>query len=333
MITGKKPGPVPTEQYRLPNLHRIVWQLFGSPSGPIALSHTIACSLGIVLVVICAALLSCGGGSSFPTSGGSSGHAGHVFLIVEENHSYSEVVGNPQMPYLNSLIGQGGLGTQYFANTHPSIGNYFELTTGQIITNNDSFSGTVSVPDIVTALDAARQTWKSYAESLPSVGYTGGDVFPYLRRHNPFTYFTEVRSSSNNLLNLQAFSQFSIDLNHGQLAKFSYIVPNALHDAHNGTLQQADQWLQANIAPLLGSQTFQKDGLLVITFDESASADLAMGGGHVVWVVIGPQAKKGYQSTSVYQHQSTLRLILKSLGATTLPGAANSAPDMTEFLQ
>ena len=136
------------------------------------------------------------------------------------------------VPYLNSLIGQGGLGTQYFANTHPSIGNYFELTTGQIITNNDSFSGTVSVPDIVTALDTARQTWKSYAESLPSVGYTGGDVFPYLRRHNPFTYFTEVRNNSNNLLNLQTFSQFSIDLNHGQLAKFSYIVPNALHDVH-----------------------------------------------------------------------------------------------------
>ena len=333
MITGKKPGPVPTEQYLLPNLHRNLWQLSARQAAPLHFPIRWRAVPTLFLLGIGAALLSCGGGSSFPTSGGSSGHAGHVFLIVEENHSYSEVVGNPQMPYLNSLIGQGGLGTQYFANTHPSIGNYFELTTGQIITNNDSFSGTVSVPDIVTALDAARQTWKSYAESLPSVGYTGGDVFPYLRRHNPFTYFTEVRSSSNNLLNLQTFSQFSNDLNNGQLAKFSYIVPNALHDAHNGTLQQADQWLQANIPPLLGSQTFQKDGLLVITFDESASVDLAMGGGHVVWVVIGPQAKKGYQSTSVYQHQSTLRLILKSLGATTLPGAANSAPDMTEFLQ
>lgn len=54
---------------------------------------------------------------------------GHVVLLVEENHSYSEVLGNSAMPYLNSLVSQYGLATQYFANTHPSIGNYFMLTT------------------------------------------------------------------------------------------------------------------------------------------------------------------------------------------------------------
>src|SRR5690349_13420754 len=48
---------------------------------------------------------------------------GHVFLVVEENHSYSEVIGNAAMPYLNSLVSQGGLATQYFANAHPSIPN------------------------------------------------------------------------------------------------------------------------------------------------------------------------------------------------------------------
>ena len=65
----------------------------------------------------------------------------HVVVVVEENHNYSQVIGSSAMPYLNSLANQYGLATQYYANTHPSIGNYFMMTTGQIITNNDSYTG------------------------------------------------------------------------------------------------------------------------------------------------------------------------------------------------
>ena len=54
----------------------------------------------------------------------------HVFIVMEENHSYSDVIGNPQMPYLNSLAKTYSVAQGYFANTHPSIGNYFMLTTG-----------------------------------------------------------------------------------------------------------------------------------------------------------------------------------------------------------
>src|SRR5215471_19366349 len=54
--------------------------------------------------------------------------AGHVVIVVEENHSYSSVIGNSAMPYLNGLASQYGLATQYYANTHPSIGNYFMMT-------------------------------------------------------------------------------------------------------------------------------------------------------------------------------------------------------------
>src|SRR5437016_10027861 len=66
---------------------------------------------------------------------------GPVVLVVEENHGYSTVIGSSAMPYLNSLAQQYGLATQYFANAHPSIGNYFEMTAGQIITNDDGFNG------------------------------------------------------------------------------------------------------------------------------------------------------------------------------------------------
>jgi acid phosphatase len=256
---------------------------------------------------------------------------GHVVLVMEENHSYSSVIGNSSMPYLNSLAQQYGLATQYFANTHPSIGNYFELTTGQIITNDDGYTGTVSVDNVVRHLLSAGKTWKSYAEGLPSVGYIGGDVYPYAKHHNPFTYITDVVNSQNQLQNLVPFSEFAGDLNNNHLPEYSYVVPNMLDDAHDGSLSQADAWLQANIAPLIANSTFQKDGLLVIVFDESFDSDTSHGGGQVAMLVISPSAKKGYKSTTFYQHQNTCRLLLEGLGLTSFPGACESAAQMSEF--
>src|SRR3982074_1946682 len=96
--------------------------------------------------------------------------AGHVVVVVEENQSYSDVIGNSSMPYLNALARQYGLATQYYANTHPSIGNHFMMTTGQILTNDDgqvpqSFPG--AADNVVRELVAAGKTWKDYAEDLP----------------------------------------------------------------------------------------------------------------------------------------------------------------------
>jgi hypothetical protein len=254
----------------------------------------------------------------------------HVFLLVEENHSYASVIGTSAMPYLKSLASKYGLATQYYANTHPSIGNYFMLTTGAIVTNNDSFCGTITNDNLVRHLLTAGKTWKSYAEGLPSVGYTGCGSGLYVKRHNPFAYFSDVANSSEKN-NLVPFSQFAKDLSNHALPNFSFIVPNLDDDAHNGTLPQADNWLKAHIAPLLSSATFQKDGILVIVFDESVTSDTAHGGGHVAAVVIGPKVKAGSKPATLYQHQNTLKTLMQALGVKTYPGAAGSAQPMTGF--
>src|SRR5712692_4882133 len=256
---------------------------------------------------------------------------GHVFIVVEENHSFSSVIGNPDMPYLNSLANQYGLATNYFADTHPSIGNYFMLTTGQIITNDDGFMDTVTDDNIVRQLLAAGVTWRSYAEDLPWVGYTDGDMYPYFKHHNPFTYFSDVLNSPDQLNNLVPFSQFSTDLANNTLPQFSFIVPNVLDDAHDGSLADADSWLRTNIDPLIQSPLFQQDGLLVIVFDESFDTDTQNGGGQVAMVVVSPKAKSAYQSTAFYQHQSTLRLMAQGIGLSSFPAAATTAPEMCEF--
>jgi acid phosphatase len=235
------------------------------------------------------------------------------------------------MPYFNSLASQYGLATQYFADAHPSLPNYLMLTTGLTETFDDNFSGTISDDNVVRELVKAGKTWKSYAESLPSPGYVGADAGVYVRRHNPFTYLSDVQNDRTQSANLVPFAQFATDLANGALPQYSFITPNIMDDAHDGTLAQADAWLQTNLAPLIASSAFKTSGLLIITFDEGAQSDLDHGGGQVATLVISSAAKPGFQSKSVYQHQSVLRLILAASGVSTFPGLAGTAPDMTEF--
>jgi acid phosphatase len=267
--------------------------------------------------------------------------------VIEENHSFSDVIGNSSMPFLNSLASAYGLATQYYADAHPSLPNYFMLTAGAgtSITGSegDAYSGVVTQDNVVRALTAAGRTWKCYAESLPSVGYLGGNSGAYLQHHVPFVYFSDVQNSPAQASNLVPFTQLATDMANNALPDYAFIVPNANDDAHNcpaglstctsnQMLAAADQWLSTNISPLLTSTSFQ-DSLLIITFDEAEDTDVENGGGHVPAVIVSPMAKAGYQSTTLYQHESTLRLMMEGLGVTDLPGAAANAPEMTEFFK
>jgi acid phosphatase len=279
--------------------------------------------------------IACGGSgsNSFPQVPPTTGQPtfSHVVLIVEENHSYSDVVGSSTMPYLNSLISQYGLAVQYYANGHPSMPNYLMLTTGQIESFSDSFTGTINDDNVVRELLKAGKTWKAYEESIPSPGYLGGDQGAYVQRHNPFSLLSDIKDSSTQAANIVPFTQFATDLANNSLPQYAFIAPDVNHDAHNGTLAAADSWLQSNVPALLSNSAFQSNGLLIITFDESENSDVQNGGGHVATVIISSQAKKGYQSQTMYQHQSLLRLVLTGSGVNTFPGMAGSAPDMTEF--
>jgi phosphatidylinositol-3-phosphatase len=290
-------------------------------------------ALGLGVCGLLAGVFGCGAAQVGSSSSALNVQFGHVFLLVEENHSYSEVIGNSTMPYLNSLASMYGLATQYYADFHPSIADYFTLTAGQPITLDDTYSGTVTGDNVVRELNTAGKSWKAYAESLPQPGYLGGDVSLYMKHHNPFVYFSDVVQQPGQAGKVVPFTQFTSDLGSGQLPNFSFIVPNILDDAHTGSLNQADSWLQQNIDPLIKSAAFQQDGLLIITFDEGDISDFSHGGGRVATVVISAKAKKKFQSTTLYQHQSTLRLILQALGISSFPGAAGMAPSMNEFFQ
>lgn len=238
----------------------------------------------------------------------------HVVLVVEENHSFDAVITKNGMPYLKSLAEKYTLLTNYYGNHHPSIGNYFTMTTGQTISTNDSYKGTVPYENIISQLVAANRTWKAYGDSLPEQGYVGGNQRPYVKKHFPVAYFENVRNDAAQRKNLVPAEQFAADLQNNNLPDFSMVIPNLDHDAHDGSLKEADDWLRQHIAPLLENSVFQKDGILIITFDESFKSDPDHGGGHITTVVIGPLAKEQFNDTTFYQHESLFATLEELLG-------------------
>jgi acid phosphatase len=259
-------------------------------------------------------------------------------MVIEENTSYSAVVRNSNWPNLNNLISNGALATNYYANAHPSIGNYFMLTTGQLLTSNDNSTQIWNVDNIARRMLAANVPFRIYAEGI-SRGYLGGNTALYLIRHNPFAMLSDIANNPTVASQtIWPFTQFATDLANGTLPEFSYIIPDVNDDVHDGTPQQADSWLETNVvARLSNDPAFQSGGggLLIVDFDEAATSDTTHGGGHVPAVFWGPMAKVGYTqaSSTLYQHQSVLRTVMDTLGLPNPPAAAATAPSMSELLK
>ena len=300
--------------------------------------------LCLAVLVAVAVQAGCGGVSSSDGGGGGSGkvpRVSHVFVLVEENHAYDDVIGNPAMPYTNSLAKQYSLATQYFANRHNSLPNYFMLTVGDLVTTNDLYTGTVTADNVARALSKAGKSWKIYAESLPNVGYVGPTVEPYGKDHNPFAYFSDVLKSDSQAANMVPFTQLATDMQSGTLPDYAMIVPDFQSDGHDcpkgmsnctdsDKLAGIDAWVKVNIGPLINSSAFN-NSVLIYTWDESSIDDMANRGGHIATILIGSPVRQGYQSTTMYQHQSTLRLTMELLGVKDFPGEAANAPEMSEF--
>ncbi|HEY1657749.1 MAG TPA: alkaline phosphatase family protein [Candidatus Sulfotelmatobacter sp.] len=277
---------------------------------------------------------------------------GHVVIVLGENAAYNATYNSTNMPYLTSLANSYGLGTNYYSDTHPSIGNYFNLATGHIISNDDTKTPkTLPVSDNNIALEAqnAGKTWRDYVENLPSAKNCGGlKSGKYLVRHDPLAYMTTINTETKNFV---CFSQFKTDIANKSLPNFSWLVPNGCDDAHDCDVTTFDNWLSAEVAPLLASSYFQAggDGLLVIVFDEDNSTGApnceatksGQGcGGKVEVVMISPYSKKGYKSKdgdghnyhSSYEEGNILRTMAQGLGLPTSElGAATADIPMSDF--
>ena len=215
----------------------------------------------------------------------------------------------------------------------------------EVETNNNTVSCDHSEDNMVREILKKGYSWKSYQEGLPYAGYQGlygGTNNIYYRRHNPLIDFTDVCPGTGQDTKSVPFTQMAADFAQGDTVNYAYITPDVNDDSHNGTLQQADQWLQANVSAILARPEFQPggDGILFIGWDEGTltdyrcSATVPTGcGGRTANLVIGPQVKSGYQSSITYHNQDVLATVCAAMGLAACPGAGASAAPMADFFK
>jgi phospholipase C len=232
----------------------------------------------------------------------------HIVVVMEENHSFSDIIGSSQAPYINSLAAEGALFTESFAITHPSEPNYLAIFSGstQGVTD-DSCPHTFSTATLESELLAAKKTFTGYSEGLPQAGSMVCTSGEYARKHVPWTNFSKDSPTDN-----QPFTSFPTDFS--QLPLVSFVIPNLLDDMHDGTIQQGDIWLQTNLS-VYASWAMTNNSVLIITWDEDDGSE----SNQIPTIFVGEQVKPGKYSEKI-THYNVLRTIeqaykLKHLGA------------------
>ena len=225
--------------------------------------------VGALCLALCTALLGAAHKTPAPQHVGIARFA-HVFVIVDENHGFNDIIGSKHAPQLNTLARQYGLATRFYAETHPSQPNYVALIGGYTfgIRDDDAFyctprstrprcshSGkagyvnhTIEGPNLATQLQSAHLSWKNYNESLPAPGsmaVTAADpkaldvsrgVQIYAAKHSGFLNFASVQRDARRAEHVVGFDALHADLRTGRVPSFSFVIPNLCNDMHGGGL-------------------------------------------------------------------------------------------------
>jgi phosphatidylinositol-3-phosphatase len=252
-----------------------------------------------------------------------------VAVLVLENRSYAEVVGNPEAPYLNGLARRYALATDYFAIGHPSLPNYIALIGGSTYEIRSDCNGCdVEARSLVGQLDAAGLSWKAYFEDLTTNRRPGPETAAYTPHYNPFVYYEGIRSSALGRSRVVDFDELRSDLRRRTLPRFSWIAPGVRHDGHSSTLRAADRFASRLVPRIL--RALGRHGVLFVTWDEGARGDRSgvdgtRGGGHVALIAAGGDARRGTTASLAANHYALLRTIEASFGLPLL-GYAAGAP-------
>lgn len=234
----------------------------------------------------------------------------HTILVILENHSYSDIIGNPEAPYLNSLATHGASFTRSFATTHPSEPNYLALFSGSThkITS-DSCPHTFTGRNLGSELRTAHDSFTGFSEGLPRTGYLGCSDGAYARKHNPWVNFADLPRSTN-----RPFSSFPARFS--ALPTLSVIVPNLNHDMHDGTVAQGDRWVSRHLGPYVRAAR-RHHGLLIVTWDEDDGSTP----NRIPTIIVGADVKPGRYAERINDY----RLLCTLESAYGLPLLGHSA--------
>jgi acid phosphatase len=238
----------------------------------------------------------------------------HIVVVMEENHAAANILGNAAAPYINRLARAGASLTRSYAITHPSEPNYVALFSGsQQGLTDDSCPHTYHAANLGSQLRAAGKSFRGYAEGLPRAGYQGCTLGDYARRHVPWTDFANLPRSVN-----QPLSAFGT--NYARLPTLSFVIPNLMHDMHNGTIAQGDSWLRQHLGGYV-RWARTHNSLLVLTWDEDDTGH----GNRIATIIVGAHVKAGRYSEHV-THYRMLRTLEALERVSPLGLAAKTRP-------
>jgi hypothetical protein len=267
-----------------------------------------------------------------------------VFVILMENHNWSQIKDNPSASYINSLLSQGAHAEAYYnpPHLHPSEPNYLWLEAGTNfgVTNDKdpAVNHQASTAHLTTLLDAAGISWKAYQEDI------AGDTCPlvskghYAAKHNPMVFFDDVTggldpNSPYCIAHERPYSELADDLTSGNVARYNFITPNTCNDMHDSkgcatpdAVKNGDHWLKQAVPPILASDAYKNGGIVFITWDEGAGGD-----GPIGMIVLSPYVKPGYSNTIPYTHSSTLLTLEEIFGVQPFLGDAANAADLRDL--
>ncbi|MFI1994943.1 alkaline phosphatase family protein [Actinoplanes sp. NPDC020271] len=260
-----------------------------------------------------------------------------VLLIVEENRSYPDIIGNADAPYLNTVARTYGTATAMTANYPvgcPSLAAYILITSGStagICDDAGPDHHRISGPNIFSQLDAAHRRWRNYAEDLPGPCARKNDRKGiFLVRHTAVPYYvSESRACAIGQVDLHRLSR---DLTSGTLPDYSLVIPNSCHDMHgaaactSGGVTAGDTWLRHWLPRILNGADYRAGRLVIIvTWDEGSATD-----NHIPTLVISPHTHQ-VTSNHPHDHCSTLLTIEELLRLAPLGCARTTASMVSDF--
>ena len=248
----------------------------------------------------------------------------HVIVVFFENKEYGSIIGSSSAPRFNRLAKRYALMTRFHGVTHPSLPNYIAFVSGstQGIDSNCTRCS-VDARSLADTIEESGRTWKTYAEGLPSPGFTGATSGRYAKKHNPFLYFDPVLASQERRERVVPYDRFKSDLAAGSLPDFSLVIPDMCNSMHDCSVRTGDQWLSRFIDPLLKGSLLQ-DSVVFVTFDEGKSD--VRGGGHIATLAVGPTVRRGSRYTAVNDLYGLLRTIEDAWRLPRLGKSAQAKP-------
>ncbi|SFS00658.1 Phosphoesterase family protein [Dyella sp. OK004] len=256
----------------------------------------------------------------------------HVFIVMMENTTYSQVIGDTtDAPFINSLAQRGTLLMNSSGTYHPSDENYLAIAGGDNFVQGAIYYPNIHVaaPHLGDRLEAMGKTWKAYEQGMGTPCNTNKNYDSYYAPDDaPFINFTNI---SNDAARCQAhlvdLSQLTSDLqtaattpNFAWLAADDYYDGEASGNGSSASLKVQDGWLQQTLQPILNSPAWTgQRSLLILTWDESADKSNSSGN-HIATILVDSRGavRAGYGSSVSYNHFHVGRTIEQALGLASL---------------